>query len=204
MPANPTIRINTPFSYALKAEDLDQEPNAPGVSYSLGASTPTDSHVNPITGELTGTFTSTGEQTITVIATDHRGATREQALTFRVVESTNIAPEIISNPRRITRPDVPYFYRPTIVDQDGEATTFQLLSGPPGMTIQNGVITWTPTAAQIGTHVVSLQASDGRLTSTPQTFTLDVANQAPNSVPQIAPVPNLVTSPQNLFAYDLR
>lgn len=204
LPTHSTIRANTPFSYSLKAEDLDQAPDAPGVNYSLGTSTPSGISINSTTGELTGSFTQLGETTLTVIATDHRGATTLQDLTFKVVDqSTNIAPEIVSTPRTVTRVNAPYFYRPLVVDQDGEATTFQLLNGPQGMTVQNGMITWTPNAAQVGEHSVTLVGSDGILTSVPQSFILTVANQAPNSAPQITPIPNFITSSQNLFASDL-
>jgi len=45
----------------------------------------------------------------------------------------------------------------------GDVHTFALLEGPAGMTVDagTGLVTWTPTDAQVGSHAVAVEAADG-------------------------------------------
>lgn len=72
---------------------------------------------------------------------------------------------------------VEYLYGPTIREPDlGDTHTFSLLAGPAGMTVDpiTGVLRWTPTTAQQGSHTVTLHVLDHRGLSDAYTFTVGV------------------------------
>jgi len=75
------------------------------------------------------------------------------------------------------------------------SVTFALLSAPAGMTIVSitGIVSWTPSTAQIGDTVVSITASDGVLSDT-LTYALHVhmVNKAPVFVTAAADIPDTV------------
>jgi YD repeat-containing protein len=65
-----------------------------------------------------------------------------------------------------------------------------------------GLITWNPTAAQIGQYQINLKVSDGSL-GTNQTYQLDVTNQLINHNPTITSAPNLITNLERPYSYNL-
>jgi len=82
------------------------------------------------------------------------------------------------------------------VDPDGDPLTFSLVTGPAGMAVTPaGTLSWTPTAADLGAHPVTVQVSDGALTD-PESFTVTVAIPAaqqlppPNQPPTLDPIPD--------------
>ncbi len=82
------------------------------------------------------------------------------------------APIFTSTPVKTATVGTMYTYIPTATDADADTVTFAV-AGPTGMAISAGVITWTPTAAQIGTETVVVTASDGT-NAAAQTFTIVV------------------------------
>ncbi|MBA7573068.1 hypothetical protein ES708_14863 [subsurface metagenome] len=84
----------------------------------------------------------------------------------------NHAPIFTSTPVKTATVGTMYTYTPTATDADADTVTFAV-AGPTGMAISAGVITWTPTTAQIGTETVVVTASDGT-NATAQTFTIVV------------------------------
>jgi hypothetical protein len=88
-----------------------------------------------------------------------------------IVTSTAITTAVVGQP---------YSFQMTA--SGNPAPTFSLVSGPTGMAITaSGLISWTPTAAQLGPQVVTIRASsaDGQAN---QTFTIATQGSAP-SVP---------------------
>jgi len=77
-------------------------------------------------------------------------------------------------------------YTATVAAIGSPAPAFSVVSGPTGLSINpnTGVITWTPTTAQIGTTSVTVQAQNAAGTAT-ETFTLTVT---PDTTPPTAPV----------------
>ena len=73
----------------------------------------------------------------------------------------NDPPSITSKPgNQVTLGDT-YFYEVTAIDPDGDALSFSLDSAPAGMLISPaGSISWSPTAAQLGVHQVSVLVAD--------------------------------------------
>lgn len=86
----------------------------------------------------------------------------------------NSAPQILSTPRVLASPDFEYRYAVLAVDPDiGESLSFSLVQAPAAMSVDGlGVITWTPTAGDLGTHPIILQVTDSLGYSDTQLFDL--------------------------------
>ncbi len=97
----------------------------------------------------------------------------------------NRAPSFTTIPELEASPGRAYIYDANATDPDGDTPSFTVLSGPVGMTIDaaTGVLTWTPTAAQLGNFPVSVQVSDGRGGSATQSFTVVSVANRPNRPP---------------------
>ena len=87
----------------------------------------------------------------------------------------NLPPVIESDPETTAKEGVAYTYEVETTDPNGDTLTYSLTTSPTGMTINSttGVISWTPTEAQIGANEVVVEVSDGR-TSATQSFTIGV------------------------------
>ncbi|MCV3217131.1 putative Ig domain-containing protein [Plectonema radiosum NIES-515] len=158
------------------------------------------------TGLVTWTPNSTQQelQEFTIKVTDGKGGEALQRVSVVVgINLPNTAPDITSTPRTVVRLGNTYFYKVEANDVDGDALTYSLASKPTGMEItQDGFISWTPTAAQFGNYTLSVDVSDGTLTTT-QDFTLNVTNFAPNYAPTITSTPNLITNLERTYEYNL-
>ncbi len=120
---------------------------------------------------------------VSVLAVDERGFTSAPVTILRVVPSPGFGytpPAIVSDPDVDATVGNLYFYLPKLFDGDilpishpnanagvPETTdlplfTWELLDGPEGMSIvpEIGLITWPPTADQIGNHNVVIQVTE--------------------------------------------
>ena len=72
-----------------------------------------------------------------------------------------------------------YLYQVRAVDPDGNSLTYSLSQAPAGMQIDasSGLITWYPTAVQLGQNQVTVRVEDGRGGSDTQTFTVNVTTE---------------------------
>lgn len=97
----------------------------------------------------------------------------------------NSAPQILSTARTLASPGFEYRYPVLAVDPDvGETLTFALVQAPAGMTVDGvGIITWTPTAGDLGSHPVILQVTDTLGYSDTQLF--DVLVRSATTVPNV-------------------
>ena len=59
------------------------------------------------------------------------------------------------------------------------------------MTLDAGMITWTPTPEQLGAHAVAVRVEDGRGGVDVQTFTITVESTNANRPPRIPSTPRL-------------
>jgi len=89
----------------------------------------------------------------------------------------NKAPVIISDPIITATEDQLYSYQVEASDSNGDTLTYSSIVKPEGMYInsENGLITWTPTNDQVGTHRVVVEISDGKQSVT-QSFEVEVFN----------------------------
>ncbi|MCP5215645.1 MAG: hypothetical protein H6995_11625 [Pseudomonadales bacterium] len=89
---------------------------------------------------------------------------------------TPIAPAITSTPNTTATVNTAYSYdADSRVEASGTAPiSYTLTAAPTGMTINNGLISWTPQAGQEGVHAVTIQATNSAGSDT-QSFTVTVA-----------------------------
>ena len=133
---------------------------------------------------------------VAVVAYDESG--RESALSdVRTVALESVAE---NNPPNITSiaptqavEGVTYLYDVEATDVDaGDQLRFSLTQAPLAMTIDGstGLITWTPSAQDLGNNQVTVRVSDESPSIDDQTFTVRVANSfQPNLSPEIVSVP---------------
>jgi RHS repeat-associated protein len=195
-------QVGKEFQYRVTAQDLDGDT----LSYSLFSNPyqPIGVSIDPQTGVLKWTPTAAqlggvsvygdfkelvAPWQVIVKVTDGKGGEAYQSLDLIVdAVKVNAAPVINSVPRKTMQLGSTYYYAIDATDPNGDWLTYSLVNPPAGMTIKDGLISWTPTAAQSGNNNVTLKVSDGSLTTT-QSFELLVTNLAPNYNPVITSVP---------------
>ena len=101
----------------------------------------------------------------------------------------NHTPQILSQPPTVASPNIEYLYGVLAFDADaGEILTFSLPQAPAGMTINpaSGLVRWTPTGGQIGSHIVAVKVTDSQGQFAYQGYTVQVvgAVTVPNVVGQ--------------------
>ena len=141
----------------------------PPVTYAL-AEKPTGMIIEPGRGTVmwTPTRAQAGAHPVRITATNSAG-TGEQSFTLEVYK----APIITAIPTQRIAPDKPFWYQ---AEADARpAPDFAINSAPTGLAIhpQSGLITWTPTAQQVGTHTVLFEASN-RFGRGQQSFEIEV------------------------------
>ncbi|MBK6686015.1 MAG: putative Ig domain-containing protein [Deltaproteobacteria bacterium] len=143
---------------------------------------PSGLSIGPSTGRLTWTPGSTqvGSHPVVLRLTDGAGLYDDQSYSL-AVSARPEPPAFTSAPPTEAVIGLAMQYAPTASDPNGQPVTFHLQAGPAGMSVNQGVVTWTPTPAQSGPHSVQLLARDpGGLEST-QAFTIQARGfpQAP-------------------------
>jgi RHS repeat-associated protein len=176
-------RFQTAYSYNVEAIDPDNDP----LTWSL-VTAPTGMTINSTTGliQWEPTASNIGKHNVTVRVQDLSGLFDTQSYVLDV-RLQNGAPVITSTPITVAGVGRPYSYDVNASDPDNDPLTYALAVKPEGMTINpsTGLIQWTPTAAQIGTHPVRVVVADtGGLTAT-QDFQVTVQEVLPNNPPVI-------------------
>jgi len=154
----PTI-TSTPVTEAIAGKQYTYQltsAGSPPPQYSL-LENPTGMIIDPTRGTIywTPTRANAGAHSVRIRATNTGGST-EQQFTLEVYK----APIIAAVGNKITGPNLPFWYS---LEVDARPQpTFKLNAAPVGMAIDSvwGGITWTPTDAQLGTHVVLVQATN--------------------------------------------
>ena len=137
---------------------------------------------------------------MTVGVSDGKGGAASQSFTITVA-AANHPPVITSAPVVSGTEAVSYRYQLVATDPDGDVVTFSLTQAPAGMTITNGAIAWTPSAAQVGAQPVTVGVSDGKGGAVSQSFTITVA--AANHAPVITSPPALSASEARPYTYQV-
>jgi len=189
------------YSYDVDATDQDNDP----LTYSLTTS-PSGMTLDPATGLIgwTPSATQAGSHNVTVEVSDGRGGVATQSFTIDVAEAVNNPPAITSSPVTTGTEGVSYSYDVDASDADNDALTYFLTTSPAGMTIDaaTGLIGWTPSATQGGSHPVTVEVSDGRGGVATQSFSIDVA-EAINNPPAITSSPVITGTEGAAYSYDV-
>ena len=97
-----------------------------------------------------------------------------------------------------------YQYAAAAGDADGDTLMYRLAAGPEFLSVDphTGLVSGTPTAADVGTHQVELTAADGFGGTARQTFQLQVWAAIPNRPPRFTTVPGVQAEPDAAYVYD--
>ncbi|MEZ6044193.1 MAG: putative Ig domain-containing protein [Planctomycetaceae bacterium] len=174
------VAIQTKYFYDTDAIDADDD----ALTYSLIAGSEYGATIDNETGKIHWVPTATGDYDFTVVVTDGRGGQDEQSWTVTVtdVSSGNTAPTLASSGPHTLTANREFSFRLQGSDVDGDVLLYQIVDDPltyplpAGFSIDgvNGIATWTPTNAQVGTHEVLARVLDGRGGVATQVITLVV------------------------------
>jgi RHS repeat-associated protein len=196
------LAIGETLTYQVTASD----PNADPLTYDLPVA-PAGMVIDPKTGILV--WQPKGDQAGTanflVRVSDSRGGFDLQYLTLDVTPP-NTPPAFTSVFSANTSPQVgkPFEYQAIAIDADGDPVTYRLINSVPGgiaINATTGLLSWTPTAEQLGQQAIAIQARDGRGGETLQTLNLSVIAARPNTAPDITSSPRLVTRVDTPYLY---
>jgi len=168
-----------PYRYDVNASDADGDTLVYALTQWAGNMT-----INPTTGLIQWTANFDIQyNTIIVTVSDGRGGVAVQTYTLGVTHyDFNLPPSFTSTPVLKAVAGRAYAYDANGVDPNGDPLAFSLYTKPAGMTIvpASGVVAWTPTINQVGSHPVVVNLNDGRSGTATQSFILVVsANQGP-------------------------
>ena len=162
------------YNYTVEAIDADKDP----LTFSLAAK-PIGMTIQSLDGLIEWTPKSglEGKHQVVVAVSDGKvQVTQSYEITVYPKGSViNHPPVIISQPVVKTLAGTEYKYRVLATDSDWDTLYYYLALGPVGMSIDNqqGLITWTPNASNVGNYSVVIRVSDGK-SNTSQAFTLAV------------------------------
>lgn len=189
------------FAYDAQAVDAGEAP----LLWTLLES-PTGASVDAWTGQLrwTPTHAQLGVQDFVLSVQDTFGARDEQSFSVSVA-CFNMQPQIVSIPSTIARTGEDYRYAVEATDAESDPLTWTLVEAPDGMKIDaSGVISWVPSAEQIGTNSVEISVTDGISTQL-QAFEIEVlAPLASNRAPIISSEPNYHARTGSHYTYQLQ
>jgi RHS repeat-associated protein len=220
--AEDRVRLGDIYKFQFKALDSDGD----SVTYRLAAATAqagvTTNNIGATIDSQTGLFswntdnsnltyyanTLLNVYSFTVEASDGRGGRDFQtfALELTALSTLNLPPVIASTPRTQTSVGQTYFYQIAATDPNSDPLTYSLIAPPAGMSVNNqGLLTWTPTAAQLGQAAIKIQVSDGRGGVVTQQFGLDVVSSGSiiNNSPEITSTPTFTTNLGKTYTYQL-
>ncbi|WP_298433262.1 putative Ig domain-containing protein, partial [Geobacter sp.] len=191
------------YYYQVQASD----PDGDALRYSLAAR-PSGMTINAATGLIYWRPESTGTYTVTVKVTDPAGLSATQSYRLAITDRpSNSSPRITSTPVTTATVDAPYAYDVQATDYNGDTLYYRLTSAPSGMTIDlaTGLITWTPTASQVGDRSVSVEVVDSKGGRATQSFTVKVTSSAPaaNNPPTFTSIPVTAATAGSAYAYDV-
>ena len=198
--ANTSAAAGERYLYALRAIDPEQQP----LSFAL-VTGPTGMTIDEF-GVLRWTpdASQVGAFDVEVTATDPEGGVGTQKFSVTVANVVpNKPPVFTSRPTfRATVGEV-YSYQAAAFDPEGSNVVFSLITPPAGMTIDanTGVLSWTPTAAQAGAHLIKIAADDPDGGRGLQTFAL-LARV--NSPPAFVSSPVIQVMAGETYHYDVQ
>ena len=200
VPKGPAV-VALPWQYQVAAQDADGD----AIGFEL-VEAPAGMTIDAASGLVTWTPSAgqVGTHHVAVRASDGRGASTTQSFDLPVVATApNDPPTITSSPRGRVRIDDVYLYQALASDPNGDPLTYSLPTFPAGMTIDAaGLVSWQPTAEQLGSHQVQVRVDDGRGSFATQTYSISVVTQTSNQPPSITSTPPQAATVGRQYAYD--
>nr|MBP9902674.1 putative Ig domain-containing protein [Verrucomicrobiota bacterium] len=187
---------NVLYTYAVQATDEDGDL----LKYSL-AQFPVGMAINTNTGLIQWTPTTPGSYFVQVNVFDARGAGVFQNWSVTIVPFQNLPPQFTSAPVQTASPGTNYSYDADATDPNNDSITYALTQKPAGMSINaaSGLISWNPTAGQLGGNPVSVTATDSRGAASTQAFNVVVFTPGQDG-PVVQPIPDQIVVNPAAFA----
>ncbi|MEH2058174.1 MAG: putative Ig domain-containing protein [Nostoc sp.] len=183
--ANKEVIAGHNYSYDVDATDL----NGDSLTYKLLVA-PNGMTIDQTTGLIRWNTTTSniGNSSVLVEVGDGRGGVTQQEYSLSVIDAPpNRPPVFTSTPVVDAAINTSYTYQANASDADDDGLSFSLLSAPQGMTVDanTGIVSWTPTAKQLGTYDVTLAVADARGGTAQQAFKVQTQAQPGNHAPII-------------------
>jgi len=188
-----TLPVGQSFTYDVNVTDVDNNESE------LTFSDDSDMFdIDPHTGIITFTpnASALGLHMVTITVSDGL-MTATQVVPIEIIPAGNAPPVITSTPPDKVKAGQLYIYEVKASDPEGVTVTISLRTGPPTMTISNGILKWDTTMADMGQVTVDVTVTDG-VNLVSQAFNITVwYDQANNSRPILT-----VRSPVDKAAYN--
>ncbi|MDB6031638.1 MAG: wapA 2, partial [Verrucomicrobiales bacterium] len=181
-----TINEGTTMTFTNRATDSDTPKQ--NITWALGGGAPAGAAINSTNGIFTWTPTEAqgpGTYSITVTATDDGTPPQTGSRSFSVtVNEVNTPPTIAFQTDWTVQAQTPISFKATATDADlpAQGLVFTLDAGAPaGAAIDpaTGSFSWTPTAANAGTNLMTLRVSDNGSPAGSDSKVLRVVVQSP-------------------------
>ena len=161
--------VGASYTTYVQATDVDNH----SLTYSLSFG-PVGATIDSQTGQLTWTPSTTGVSQFSVVVTDALGTS--SSLTFNIT-SVNAAPAFVSKSNQTGTVGGLYSDSVTATDSDGHSMVYGLRYGPFGLSISpTGTLSWTPSASQVGDHLIVAEVNDAYGGSDILIYTITVPN----------------------------
>lgn len=184
-----TVAEGSTLSFAISATDPDGDPLTYGAS-----NLPTGAAFNASNRTFTWTpgYTQAGSYSVTFFVSDGKLIASETVSI--TVTDTNRPPVLSAGGAKSVNADSLLSFTVSGSDPDGDPLTFSAATLPSGAAFNpsNRTFTWTPNSTQVGSHKVTFNLSDGKLTASE---TVEITVNAVNRPPVLAPV-----GPKSVYA----
>lgn len=173
-PTRGTVGINYQYDAAATDPDLGDP-----LLFTLETA-PAAATIDGATGSVSWTpqMADAGMNPFVIRVTDGHGAFDEQSFSVDVSTTpVNEAPQITSIAPTLGTVSAPYSYDVDAVDPNaGDTVTYALTTAPTGATIDagTGLVSWTPTADDLGSNAFTVTATDQDLAVGDQSFSVNV------------------------------
>ncbi len=195
-----TGSTDRPYAYDLRAIDSDGDP----LVWSLSKA-PRGMSIDALLGTIrwTPAVDQVGLADVEVLVTDAQGGSTTQSFTI-TIRAINVSPNISTVPPTRASTRQIYNYAARASDVDGDTLGYSLSMAPAGMTINTatGLVQWTPSALQVGSHDVVILVEDGQGGTASQLFTVVVIAAPINHSPSITTIPTIVAAVDLAYNYD--
>ncbi|MFN0054206.1 MAG: putative Ig domain-containing protein [Planctomycetales bacterium] len=195
-----TATVGRSYAYDVVASDPDGDP----LAFSLDAA-PSGMSIDAVRGTIRWTpgADQTGAQQVMLRASDSAGGYATQTYSI-AVRAVNVPPNIVSAPLTTAVVGQPYVYAVHATDAEGDQLTFSLAVKPAGMTIDadSGLVSWTPTAQQLGNQSVTVSVADGQGGTASQSWQVVVAATS-NRPPVITSTPSQAATQGKPYTYQV-
>ncbi|MFN9852315.1 MAG: putative Ig domain-containing protein, partial [Planctomycetota bacterium] len=155
VPTGPAV-LGQEYLYEVKAFD----PNGDAIVFSLGQAV-SGASIDAVSGKLVFNPTTTGSVNFVIHASDTIDGTAIHSFTLNIVAPPTQPPEIVSAPVGPAVFGTPWTYKVIANDPERQPITVSLnYSGSETVTINNGIVTWNPSAANTSI-TATVTANDG-------------------------------------------